>query len=84
MDLQANVRALGELLERRDAEAMRLVNLILQDAYVIKDSLSKDEYKAVLAKIARSHSNAQVLTHTDAVGEDGCKARPMIYAHLPY
>ncbi len=41
VDLQANTRRLQSLLEAHDPEAMRVINLILQDAYVVKDALNR-------------------------------------------
>jgi hypothetical protein len=70
VDLQANARLLYELVVRHDPEAKRIVNLILQDAYVVKDSLY-------------GHEPTQS-GHVDAYGSDRCKASPMIYAHLNF
>ena len=67
VDIQANARLLYTLVANKDPEAKRIVNLILQDAYVIKDALNRDE---------------STRSYVDARGVEGCKATPMIYAHF--
>lgn len=39
VDLEINVRKLAQSLENKSPEANRLINLILQDAYVVKSAI---------------------------------------------
>ena len=58
VDLEINVRKLAQTLENKDPEAKRLINLILQDAYVVKNAL--DGYET------------SQIGYIDAYGSDRC------------
>jgi hypothetical protein len=73
VDLEQNVRKLAAMIANKDKDALQIINLILQDAYVVKDALLKYEVQQIDA------FRREVV---DAQGSEQCKASPMIYAHI--
>jgi len=76
------LKALSWLLPDGKYDLAREKAILLEQAARALKTACDRGHIAKLERIARGHSNMQVLTSVDAVGTDGCKASPMIWAHV--
>jgi hypothetical protein len=76
------LKALSWLLPEGKYDHAKEKAILLEQAARALVEACKRGHIRKLEQIARGHSNMQVLTSVDAVGTDGCKASPMVFAHI--